>query len=785
MKKKLISLVFGLFMCVFSVFSLASCSTINENSQAKGGKVAVKVGDVELTKNDIANSFYTYYQNNSSYFSYYDNETIEESFYTWAIIKELINQRAAGTLYDADTNPEGFIVFDAENEKNVWKNVYNYIYNQVSSYEKNVYTSAGYEDEYMPVWITEPEEETEETSFEEYLSIKPDGVNLDKSQAVKKLTNEQVLNYASATATSLKKYLFEHAVEVDENDNEVRKSINEIIADEQKYVAEIEKNKFIEKSRLQAYVDYIAGLVNTAKSSGKKIDEQKLINDEIIRVYEAYYESEVTTLLQTYYLDEYLISGEDTPLTEKAVAEAFLKDYYTDYQSYQFEDAYITTMTSSDGASLVLYHYDGQNYFFTVQHILVQNDEYLTDQIKNLEGYDETGKLDYDIENPDSIGSQFLANRKNLTDNYFMASVVNEKNIKASIEVAKYAKYYYYDESRTSENSGYIQLVKVEEQDKEPKYYEDADKDGIKDAEETTEIDKADVKYLISDEDIELCYKENFVTWQTKAKQYAGYVATKNATEIKNLRDNNEDLIYVFDTIENLIKADDTQQTIDNVFKTKLNEKIASYLFVELEWVFSSDSLGNKLSNKMGYVMSNYPDEHGSWVSEFADGARDLITTLKGSYSSVQEGIQEILNDVAVDASALTTKVISTFGYHIIKVEDVFECGSSVIDIEKIKTDLGATKIDLNTTAHLDAVIKAMKQTYVCSASNQTIYDYYFDELYTGFVGSSWLGDTSNEASSGTYFLKLEYEWLYELYQADKIEYVEKMTYDELMASVS
>ena len=95
------------------------------------------------------------------------------------------------------------------------------------------------------------------------------------------------------------------------------------------------------------------------------------------------------------------------------------------------------------------------------------------------------------------------------------------------------------------------------------------------------------------------------------------------------------------------------------------------------------------------------------------------------------------------------------------------------------------TEINLDVQAHVDAVISAMKQTYVCSASNQTLYDYYFDQLYTGFVGSSWLGDTSQNATQGTYFLKLEYEWLYELYQADKIEYVNKIPYEELLETIS
>ena len=67
--------------------------------------------------------------------------------------------------------------------------------------------------------------------------------------------------------------------------------------------------------------------------------------------------------------------------------------------------------------------------------------------------------------------------------------------------------------------------------------------------------------------------------------------------------------------------------------------------------------------------------------------------------------------------------------------------------------------------------------TYVCNASNQTIYDYFYDEIYTELAGSS--------SSGGTYFVNLQYKWLSEYYKAGKIQYIEKMGYDELMESIA
>ena len=202
MKKKIISLVFGIFMSIFSLVSFAGCSLISSNTDAENKKTVLKVGDKELSKSDIITSFYTYYQNNSSYFSYYDEETIEESFYTWAIIKEVINQKSAEAMYDADTNPTGFIVYTQENEDDIWEKVYDYVYEQVSSYEKNIYKSAGYEEANYPVWLKTDEEDASATKFEAYEKIEREGVCLDKSKAVKKSTEEQIRARIVATATN-------------------------------------------------------------------------------------------------------------------------------------------------------------------------------------------------------------------------------------------------------------------------------------------------------------------------------------------------------------------------------------------------------------------------------------------------------------------------------------------------------------------------------------------------------------------------------------------------------
>ena len=120
-------------LIIGSLFSLAGCSTVKTDSTKENKGEVVKVGDVTLTKADIINSFYTYYQSNSNYFSYYDEETIANSFYTWAVMKQIINTEAFGALYNPETNPNGKIVYSKKAEEEVWESVYDYIYGQVST----------------------------------------------------------------------------------------------------------------------------------------------------------------------------------------------------------------------------------------------------------------------------------------------------------------------------------------------------------------------------------------------------------------------------------------------------------------------------------------------------------------------------------------------------------------------------------------------------------------------------------------------------------------------------
>lgn len=704
---------------VVGLFSFTGCNVVRKKDSVINSKTAVTVGDNKLTKTDIINSFYTYYQSNGNYFSNYDEQTIEDSFYSWVVIREIVKQKSKEALYDSESNTNGFLFYTQEDEDDVWDSCFEYIYSQVSSYEEAIYELENIAEDDRPIWLRDSEDEEEKSLFEEYKSSKPEIKNKNTSDAVKKSTDE----FKKSKLEDLKKYLFEYKVNPNDEDDDTRENINASEA--------VNRNK--------AYAKYIEGLANSAKASGKSTDEKTLLENEIIRIYDAYYESKIQTLFQNYYLENYLtdtVNGDKTALSDKTIVDAYLKKYYTDMQIYQVEDSYISTMTNTDGASVVFYNYNGRNYFFTVQHILIQFDDYMSEKVENLDGYPSGSSADYD----DAIYKNFIQNRNELVNDYTMLTEINKDAVDqfGSCLVVK-GNYYIYDETFAGDklnNYGYILLDKTTDSE---------GNDVFKKHGTNEEVDADDVKFMATKTEILESYSESISQWNSILSEY---LAGDNAKK-EQLRETYKKTEYIFDVIDNMNLYANTSE---------IQSKLASLLFVELQWVYSSDSLGNEISNKLGYVVSNYPDENGSWVADFAYGAREIMARIEAGESNS-----------AVDA---TNVIISNYGYHIIKVENVYESGASLVDMSKL-----TKSINLEDAEFVEEMATLLRQTYVSTSSNQTVYDYFYDEVYQELVGTS--------SSSGTYFLKLQYEWLNDYETAGKVGIVDKLSYTELMESIN
>ena len=743
MKKKIYSLIMGICLFFAGVFTFSGCSLVSDNTDNEGNAIVMKIGDTSVTKNEIINAFYTYYQNNSTYFAYYDEATIQESFYTWFTVKTMVEELSFKELYDATKNPNGKIYYTNKDADEVWKNVEDYFYSQISAYEKALYAADGVEEDDYPSWLHDHDHDEESaTKFTAYKSpLKDIEIRDRKSDATKKLSTEDVYKKIDA----LKVRLFKYVESEDENGNET--------------LADIVDDGF--KFRNQAYANYIQALVANAKANGVSTKIDDVLKAEVLRIYNAYYESQIGVIFQNYFVQDQLLNyndaGDKYTLSKKAVVAKFLDAYYKDKQTNRLQDGYVAKMESSDGASLVLYHYEGRDYYFSVQHILVSFTDYVMEQVKNLDGYGVTNA-------GESIYKKYLSDRNDIATANAKAILteVNKDAEKGTLVSA--GSYYYFDEAKkevyvdTADEkiyNGYVLLANTKFNASTNKYEVDTTSaityTNSEGKEITWESDEA--KLMASVQDVLNSYEKTLALWKSKVDAlYATEQTTIDDVIGENVEEGRyEDLRYVLEVVQNMKELGATATEIDS--------KLSSLAFIELEWLYSGDSLGNEMSNKIGYIVSSQDDNNMNWVVDFAVGARAMLANYN--------------EKTAEQRVSYTETVMTDYGYHIMKIENVYDkAHSSIVNLESISKEY-----DLENNEYVEEVYKLLKKTYVCSSSNETLYDHYYDELYNTLVGTS--------SSSGTYFLNLEYQWLAEYYSENKIEVIKTIEYHELIDSIS
>ncbi len=786
-------------MGIFSLFSITGCSLIKKDTDKANSAVVLKIGDLEMTKSDVTSAFYTYYQNNSSYFSYYDESVIEESFYQWLIVRQLVSDYSLLALY-GDDNTEGFeghiTYYTKEDAEDVWNYVLEYFYTQVSDEEKIIYAADenyGEDTNTYPVWIRDSEEEEENTVFEPFVSSASENDNIDRDTSEDNLATKLTEDEVKSKIQALKEYLFQYVPDennLDEDDNPVRVAIDE--------------TNYIKNARQQAYLNYLADLISSAKNNGTSVDLETVFENEVVRVYEAYYNSKVSTIFQNYFLYEYLTdteNGDKVSLGNAAIAKAFITKYYYDKQSYSSESGYISVMESEDGASLVLYYFNGVYYYFSVQHILLNFSDYVSNLVKEIDEYNSSS--DYET----VVSDAYKKERDDIANDHEEAilTTVNKDNEFGSI--ALFGNYYYYDEDCSELYGNYYytldedtKLISIVDEGTDGAeqieiyggYIKLSDYTYLSENNELTytnndlyDVYETEAVLMATYDDVIECIEKTYPYWCGIIDSYISALKSDNETQISEIKEAHEDMEYIFDVVQNMYESESEMSDI--------YLKMYSLLFVELEWVYSGDSLKNEISNKIGYIISNEKGNNGSWVSEFAIGSREMLELLQkyattessvsdengGNYTVLQAialGKYTTTGDETVGVSSLTQKVISDYGIHIIKVENIYECGKCPIDIEAVIENYGG-EVDYTNTEFVDEVIALLKSSYVSTSSNETLYDYFYEILYTNYVGSS--------SSSGTYFLAIEYKWLSTLYVENKIVYVNKMSYSDLTSSIS
>ncbi len=690
MKKKILSLLVGIFVLFGSLFGFAGCSVVKDNNTNAGDNIVLSVNGTTYNSDDIISGFYSFLmQNYALIYNGTDSAVIEDKFYNAFVKEKIVMDKALAALGAT----EGVsITYREADAKDVWESVEDYFRSQIDSYEQDLYSD---ESDY-PVWLQQ--DNSDDDKFHESYKDPSIKENKDKGAVCERLTEAQLADKLQDIYDAMFSYV-----------SEVREENGEEI----NVYTEIKDQKGAEKRR-QAFALYMENMFLNAKANGEYKTQSELVLEQVVEIYDAYYLGKLAELYQREFDEKEVLTSEK--LTEEYIVELFLQSLKADEENYLNEAEYVSVITSSD-TQLVLYH--NNNKYFTVQHILLKFDDQLVAQIKEDPFYVDMSSSDVQLE----IFEQFKANRENIVADYYGLGTndaltdINEEqleklpSLKAMIDndPNKYFGYYKY-----SKTDGYTAAQSTD--------------DGAK----------------------KMANVQNIINAYDDYMQYVIKPALEVVFEVDggSINDVSEDIRYMIEAAQTLADANGGYQAA----KTLIEEKLSSMAFIELSWVFSDDGMENSFYKELGYVISNYQDDNNGFTHEFVDTAKDL-------YKLISETAYKM-----TDVDSSTNVTITKDGVHIIKLDNVFtdsEEGSSFIDF---------SGVDMTDIA---AVAEIMKQTFICNGSNKTVYDYYRDLVYEKLAG--------DESTNGTYFEDLKTQWFEEYLDANKIDYIAKLTYEEIM----
>ena len=611
--------LFSLVLCTFMLLSVfTGCSLFVSNDGKDKNKVELVIGEEQITREELSQLYYSFYSQNSSYFYYYGEEQIADLFYRSVIASKLTLQEAKKLIAN------NTIVVTDEDYKDIWKNVFDYFDNQVTTAEKAILTSKGAKDEDLPKRLqTSKDSEEKAYKYEPYKFEKVEYKPATGTQATAPEIDGKI--------PELKARLFKYNTSKDK-ENPVYEDIAE---------AEL-------KVRNQAYEQYISSLVLSAKANNKDTNRNTVIKAEVERVYKSYKESKLQEKYKEYINSTSARSDEGYTdyYSNAAIVKKFKELLNASTESNTIEDNYIEVVTSTDNDTLILYHYKGKYKFFSVQHVLVSYSDEILSQLKNTNGYD-TAK-DLEIRN-------------------------------------------YYEQVRAALVGGTSDIENMETT------YRDDDGYTVKDANGN--------KLKITIGEIVSKFNEEANKRLTELHQTDEYIAMN--AEQRNLAD----------------------------------IRVRTLLFNEFAWKYSGDtgSLTNdKLAGVLGFTITSENNNHGSFVKDFTNGAREM-------YASIEDETKKLGEEIKY--------VVSDYGVHMMMITGVYEPGELV----KItgKSD--------------DDIVEELKNNYVSNLSTQTLYEYVYDLIKEKTVGEK-----------GTFYADFRNAMIKKYTDEGKVEYKEKLTYEQL-----
>ena len=327
MKKRLISIVASVCLIVCSVFTFVGCDLYHDNNSRYYNEVVAKVGDEEITRNEVLTMFnYYYYTNNYYYYGYSEDDVYE------MVLEALIKNKIK--VIEAKKIPE--LALTEEDKTRIWQSVFEYVDSQIDSIETEIRTTLGVEEE------AEEEESTTDykTYSDEYVKTIP-GQEAEEPITIK--TKEEFLKDLTAS--------------VDKN------------VDYYKYLA---------------YRKYLAQLKRSAEIYEKNPGTTEQIFDkELQRLYDYYEESRIVTKYNNYCKSKLNITNEQ-------IEQKYTELLNTQKQNFDIGSNYNKTITSSSNEDLILYN-KSSDHFYVQQILLKYadyNDDLRTSEyLKGLDSY--------------------------------------------------------------------------------------------------------------------------------------------------------------------------------------------------------------------------------------------------------------------------------------------------------------------------------------------------------------------------------------------------------------
>lgn len=339
MKKR----IFGLLLALCLVVpAFAGCSLYGKDSKKVSDAVAIRVGDEVITREELQNAYTTYY--NYGYGYMYDQDQLMDF-----VVRNLVNQKVA--LIAAKQT----VKITVEDFDDILASIEESLVEAIDERETAIYEKAGEE---------LPERLCSDTNC---------GVESHKHEDAEE--SEPYAPFESVVVTPIT----DLGVQI--SDEERAQKVAEFVAKIKTECQEI-------PTRLNAFNEYLAELVQVDAIEGKTTEKNSAFQAKIDEMIEYYEEQKYVEKLQEYVESGIEISDEEVLKKYNELLDIEIQTYAGGTFSDSYEDA--------ESKSMFLYYgyenvdedgNDAENGYLRVQHLLIQFSDEVKAELAKLVGY--------------------------------------------------------------------------------------------------------------------------------------------------------------------------------------------------------------------------------------------------------------------------------------------------------------------------------------------------------------------------------------------------------------